>query len=611
MEHNKDTEKSHWGFQVRTGLKRLLQEKLYSDVILKAGDQKFECHKNILCVFSSYFGCMFQSGMLECQEEVVELRMVEACPLKLLIQYMYTGIIDMSKDNIVKVLWTATFLQMDGFLNWICCHNNLEKYIDMDNFMELWCLMDTHHDCKVLKDLLIDFISTHFEEVFKTPGFEENITSEDLLTILNDKGLMVKNEDTILQAVLTWVNHDREVRRGDLSRLIKAVRLPLCHRNSLQLLKSISGEDVEQSVVDNLKLAEQYQQDYGGQMCFTTVQSQYRPHSGKEKVLVLINEEKETHPSNENDICYPSISFIRNPSISFEPDGILTVLPYSFRPGGYTTCTYAESCVYLCGYRQQANAFFYYSAITDKWQCLQPCPGPYRVGAHIVAIRDRVYLFGGEEVGEGVLLSAVYMYNVTNNHWDSKPFCHLQIPVSKFVKGCLGDKIYIFGGTSTLGDSETTIGENIVQCIDTTTKSCSVICCSDLVRGVISGGCAISCHAEGTVHIVHKENTNSLLLIKFDPLSLTKFEVLGSISVTADLDLIKCDVGMVKQDCKLVVASTQSILYAFQNERSFSGVVNFDLKSNIKTNEKLFLHSMKVVEFHCLVLTDDMMNVDV
>ncbi|XP_033741486.1 kelch-like protein 2 [Pecten maximus] len=608
MELNIDNNTGHWHLQVQNGFKRLLQEKLCSDVILKVENEKFECHKNILCVFSSYFGCMFQSGMLECQDKVVELRMVEAGPLRLLIQYMYTGIIDMSPQNIVKVLWTATFLQMDGFLNWMCHHKSLDKYIHLDNFWDLWCLADSHHDCVFLKDPLNDFILTHFEKVYKTPGFEENITSKDLLSMLNNKGLRVKNEDMALHSVLQWVNHDRETRMVDLPKLIEAVRLPLCQRNSLQQLKCSLRGDGERSVLNHLKMAEQYQQDYGGQMRFTTAQSQYRPHTGKEKVLILINEEKETHDLSDEDICYPSISFIRHSSTwTYELDGMLTVLPYSFRPGAYTTCTYAESCVYLYGYRQQTNAFFYYSAITDKWQCLEPCPGAYRVGAHIVAVRDRVYLFGGEEVGEGTLLSAVYVYNVTNNHWDSNPFCHLQTPVSKFMKGCLGDKIYVFGGLSASGytASALRIGEDIVQCIDTTTQSCSIICHSDLVRGVVSMGCACSCHADGTVHIVYKDSTNSLLVLKFDPDSLTKFEVVGSIPTTIDtVDPSKCSLGMVKQDCSLLLASTQSAMH-------IGCITNFDLKSKVKTGRDLrvFIHDMKVVEFHYLVLTDEVMNI--
>ncbi|XP_021368902.1 kelch repeat and BTB domain-containing protein 2-like [Mizuhopecten yessoensis] len=601
------TDKQHWLLQVKHGFKRLIQEKLFTDVILKVGDQEFECHKNILCVFSSYFGCMFQSGMIESREEVIELGMVEAGPMDLLIQYMYTGMMDMNTHNIARLLWTATFLQMDGFLNWMRQDYNLDDYIHLDNFWDLWCLAESHHDCIFLKDPLINFVLKNFEKLYKTPGFKENMSSEDLLSILNDKSLMVKNEDTVINSVLTWVNHSREKRRVDLTRLIHAVRLPLCQRSSLEQLRSSFRDDMDQAVHDNLKIAEQYQQDCGGQMCFATAQSQYRPYSGKEKVLILINEEKETHPSNEDDICYPSVSFNRKPSISFEPDGMLTVLPYSFRPGGFTTCTYAESCVYLCGYRQQTNAFFYYSTITDKWQCLEPCPGACRVDAHIVAIRDRIYLFGGEEVGKGTLLSAVYVYNVTNNHWDAIPYCHLQIPVTKSLKGCLGDKIYIFGGLSASGDREMRFGEDIVQCIDTTDKSCSIMCCSNLVRGVVSQGCAYSCHADGTVHIIYKESTNSLLIVRFDPESSTKFESIGSIPTTINtFDFSKCNLRMVKQDCNLVVAITETAPL----QSALGCIVNFDLKTKTKTKGKLFLHDLEVMEFHFLVLTDEMMNAD-
>lgn len=597
----------HWHFQIQNGLKRLFQEKLCSDVILKAENEKFECHKNILCVFSLYFGCMFQSGMQECREKLIELGMVEASPLRLLIQYMYTGTIDLNQHNIVKVLWTATFLQMDGFLTWVSQHITIHKYVHMDNFWDLWCLADSHHDCAFLKDPLNDFMLTNFEQVYTTQGFEENITSENLFSILSSKKLKVKNEDTVLHSVLKWLSHDEEARKLDLPKLVQVIHLPLCQRNSLQKLKGILREGVEKSVLDHLSMAEQYQEDYGGQMRFTTAQSQYRPNMGKEKALILINEEKETHDPSNEDICYPSITFIRHSSNwMYEFDGMLTVLPYSFRPGYYATCTYAESYVYLYGYRQQANAFFYYSALTDKWQCLQPGPiGVCRVGAQIVAVGDRVYLFGGEDE-EGSLLSSVDMYNVTNNQWDSNSVCHLQTPVTKFVKGCLGDKIYIFGGMSSGSRAcGPRIGDDIVQCINTTTQSCSVICHSSLIRGVISLGCACSCQTDGSIYITCKDDASSLHVLKFDPDSTTNIEVVGAIPILMDTrDPSRHSLGMVKQDSSLLIARTQSQMH-------IGCITNFDLKSKQETGRDLrvFTPDTKFVDVHYLVLTEESMNI--
>lgn len=53
------------------------------------------------------------------------------------------------------------------------------------------------------------------------------LPATEIAKLLASDDMNIPNEETILNALLTWVRHDLEQRRKDLSKLLSYIRLPL------------------------------------------------------------------------------------------------------------------------------------------------------------------------------------------------------------------------------------------------------------------------------------------------------------------------------------------------------------------------------------------------
>lgn len=53
------------------------------------------------------------------------------------------------------------------------------------------------------------------------------LPANEIAKLLASDDMNIPNEETILNALLTWVRHDLEQRRKDLSKLLAYIRLPL------------------------------------------------------------------------------------------------------------------------------------------------------------------------------------------------------------------------------------------------------------------------------------------------------------------------------------------------------------------------------------------------
>lgn len=66
----------------------------------------------------------------------------------------------------------------------------------------------------------------NFMEVIRNQEFLL-LPATEIAKLLASDDMNIPNEETILNALLTWVRHDLEQRRKDLSKLLAYIRLPL------------------------------------------------------------------------------------------------------------------------------------------------------------------------------------------------------------------------------------------------------------------------------------------------------------------------------------------------------------------------------------------------
>ena len=81
-----------------------------SDVTLSVEGQKFQAHKIVLAGCSPYLKAMFTNGMLETDQDIVEIREIDAITMQCLLEFMYTSTVEITVNNVQNILQGASLL---------------------------------------------------------------------------------------------------------------------------------------------------------------------------------------------------------------------------------------------------------------------------------------------------------------------------------------------------------------------------------------------------------------------------------------------------------------------------------------------------------------------
>ena len=96
-------------------LNKLRGDEDFCDVTLDAsGGVNVRAHKLILAAASPYFESMFRPAFLESDKNKIKLTDINGGSLRVLIDYIYTGKIIISDDNVEDILSAGNFLQIQS-----------------------------------------------------------------------------------------------------------------------------------------------------------------------------------------------------------------------------------------------------------------------------------------------------------------------------------------------------------------------------------------------------------------------------------------------------------------------------------------------------------------
>ncbi|XP_022162185.1 kelch-like protein 2, partial [Myzus persicae] len=210
-------------FVILENLKSLRKNEVVCDVRFKTDDGKIVIgHKNVLIAASPYFRAMF-CNFDESNEDLVKIRELDSTILQLLVDYIYTREIMVTKENVQVLLTAANILQLDFVSD--ACVEFLQNHLDASNCLGIRALADLHN-CTELLSSCEAYIKQHFLEVVKGEDFQ-SVSSEDLVKLISCNNLEVPSEEKVFECVIKWVTHDLDQRRDFLAELMEHVRLPL------------------------------------------------------------------------------------------------------------------------------------------------------------------------------------------------------------------------------------------------------------------------------------------------------------------------------------------------------------------------------------------------
>lgn len=113
LRQNSDIASTVYATKVLRNLNDQRLKNQFSDVGLVAGERVIRAHRSVLAAGSAYFNAMFTGGLVEELQELVEIHAISANILSMLVDFIYTGNIDITQDNVQELFAAADMLELD------------------------------------------------------------------------------------------------------------------------------------------------------------------------------------------------------------------------------------------------------------------------------------------------------------------------------------------------------------------------------------------------------------------------------------------------------------------------------------------------------------------
>ncbi|XP_028932662.1 kelch-like protein 2 isoform X1 [Ornithorhynchus anatinus] len=210
-------------------MNELRSQNLLCDVTIVAEDMEIAAHRVVLAACSPYFHAMFTGEMSESRAKRVRIKEVDGWTLKMLIDYVYTAEIHVTEENVQVLLPAAGLLQLQDVKK-TCC-DFLESQLHPINCLGIRAFADMHA-CTDLLNKANTYAEQHFSDVVLSEEFL-NLGIEQVCGLIASDKLTIASEEKVFEAVISWVNHDKDVRQELMARLMEHVRLPLLPREYL------------------------------------------------------------------------------------------------------------------------------------------------------------------------------------------------------------------------------------------------------------------------------------------------------------------------------------------------------------------------------------------
>ncbi|KAM4736794.1 kelch-like protein 10 [Anableps anableps] len=211
------------------------------DAVIRVDGGEFYVHKVVLCKCSPYFRALFSHWSTpDCV--TFDIPGVSTSLMCLIIEFAYTGNVPLTRQNAQELFIVADRYNMTDLLQ--ACSDFLEKQLSPLNCLSIWMLTDTFYH-PALREKAKLYALSHFEEVVDTCADFLLLSANQLVQIIESDLLIVKQEKIVYKAILKWIAHAPEERKGHSSLLFSKIRLAwispkylIEHVNESELVKT-------------------------------------------------------------------------------------------------------------------------------------------------------------------------------------------------------------------------------------------------------------------------------------------------------------------------------------------------------------------------------------
>jgi kelch-like protein 10 len=158
------------------------------------------------------------------EETEVFLPGVTSETMSSVLDYAYIRFVDINEKNVCQLLVSADYLSVLGLLE-LCC-DFLRSEFAPENCIYIMRFARDYF-CSSLERDARSFVMSNFVQVSQKSDELLELPPQELQAMIGADELNVKCEEVVWEAVLRWINHDTQNRRGNIVDLMKKVRLGL------------------------------------------------------------------------------------------------------------------------------------------------------------------------------------------------------------------------------------------------------------------------------------------------------------------------------------------------------------------------------------------------
>ena len=396
------------------------------DVILEVGsgdDQAgLKAHRVVLCAASPFFYNALNSDMKEKKEGVIRLEETSKAVMEEVLEYLYTGHIDIDENSAnFDLIAAADYFVMPSLK--ALCGKSVLKTLALCNSVSIYYFA-LKYRCEELQKGAKDFILANFVAVAETEDFL-NLSSKQVEEWILSDEIIVEGEEEVFEVVVKWMESNECQKQNfyELFRHIRCIYLPRVYLLNVALHDPFvkNNTDCSNCVQDAMKMV------FGGEEECYFAQPPRNCLKTHENAIVACG--KNCCPAER----YDPVVNTWSPLQSFKQN-----------VKWCTVVTFQGLLYVIGGVEQKENKRLStvqrYNPDTDLWQVVSSLSSP-RSSACAVATESYLYAIGGKsDVGN---VNIVERFDPIEKTW-----CLVAPTLEKRVTPCgaaVNEKLFVFG----------------------------------------------------------------------------------------------------------------------------------------------------------------------
>ena len=432
----------------------------FCDVILEVGsgdDQaRLKAHRNVLCAASPFFYNALNSDMKEKKEGVIRFEETSKAVMEAVLEFLYTGHVEVTQLNALDLLKIADFLIIPGLKE--ASSKFLSRTLSSSNSLMMY-YSAVRYQCPELERQAREFVFANFMSVTECKEFL-NLNVTQVEEWISSDEIRVKGEDEVFEVIVKWMKGKERERFFELFRHVRLVYLS---RNYVfndilphPLVKD--GETCTTFVLDVMKEASN-----GLEECYFTQPPRHCLKTSEDCLVTSGNKETFCYLPSENK-WYQLEDMLSKKRVPYQMSASHGKL-YISREADSSHCTLER-----------------YDPLANSWTALNSYNGK---SPAVVNFQGLLYVIGGKN-NKNEPINSVHKYNPDTNLWQE--VAPLSIARCDACAVADNDSLYAIGGWSLNGvldvverfDPKTNSWCRVASTLERKRNSCGVI-----VRGKV------------------------------------------------------------------------------------------------------------------------------